>query len=258
VIFRWEHTPEWSYTSKLLISKHQQVQLLEAASILVTMNPQDQMGESAHDGSSEHSSASPAASGASDHEGYNSSTHTTPPPGDNPLSPSLAAHMRKPSKRYSSNSSAYSRSYQSAPSGLLAGSAPTGSSNFASQFSPPPSREFGSRPTSGQSDDELLAGALNMLSSSFGTPKNGPVMLPHDIPPVPPLPARFAQGSHSGSTATPTHPYTESYRREVQAYDDVKMEGGEESAAEDDDERSSYSRGRSDEDEDGVFGRMEE
>ena len=30
----WEHTPEWQYTSKLLISKHQQVQLLEAASVL--------------------------------------------------------------------------------------------------------------------------------------------------------------------------------------------------------------------------------
>lgn len=34
----WEHTPEWTMTKKLLISKHQQVQLLEAASILVGMN----------------------------------------------------------------------------------------------------------------------------------------------------------------------------------------------------------------------------
>lgn len=37
----WEHTPEWNVTSKLLISKHQQVQLLEAASILVSMNEQN-------------------------------------------------------------------------------------------------------------------------------------------------------------------------------------------------------------------------
>ncbi|RCK60892.1 hypothetical protein Cantr_08121 [Candida viswanathii] len=36
----WEHTPEWNVTKKLLISKHQQVQLLEAASILVGMNEQ--------------------------------------------------------------------------------------------------------------------------------------------------------------------------------------------------------------------------
>lgn len=38
----WEHTPEWSVTSKLLISKHQQVQLLEAASILVSLNEEDE------------------------------------------------------------------------------------------------------------------------------------------------------------------------------------------------------------------------
>lgn len=49
----WEHTPEWNVTSKLLISKHQQVQLLEAASILVSMNEEDDEdavnGESAVD-----------------------------------------------------------------------------------------------------------------------------------------------------------------------------------------------------------------
>ena len=37
----WEHTPEWNVTKKLLISKHQQVQLLEAASILVGMNEEE-------------------------------------------------------------------------------------------------------------------------------------------------------------------------------------------------------------------------
>jgi hypothetical protein len=34
---RWEHTEAWGRTSKLQISKHQQVQLLEAASILVRL-----------------------------------------------------------------------------------------------------------------------------------------------------------------------------------------------------------------------------
>lgn len=38
----WEHTPEWNMTSKLLISKHQQVKLLEAASILVSMNEESE------------------------------------------------------------------------------------------------------------------------------------------------------------------------------------------------------------------------
>lgn len=37
----WEHTPEWNMTKKLLLSKHQQVQLLEAALILVNMNGPD-------------------------------------------------------------------------------------------------------------------------------------------------------------------------------------------------------------------------
>ncbi|KAK9235342.1 hypothetical protein V1525DRAFT_410300 [Lipomyces kononenkoae] len=44
----WEHTPEWSMTSKLLISKHQQVQLLEAASILVSMTEEDELAELRH------------------------------------------------------------------------------------------------------------------------------------------------------------------------------------------------------------------
>lgn len=45
----WEHTPEWNMTSKLLISKHQQVQLLEAASILVSMNEEDEDANSTAD-----------------------------------------------------------------------------------------------------------------------------------------------------------------------------------------------------------------
>lgn len=45
----WEHTPEWNVTKKLLISKHQQVQLLEAASILVGMN-HDMNGNANGDG----------------------------------------------------------------------------------------------------------------------------------------------------------------------------------------------------------------
>ncbi|KAK7203280.1 hypothetical protein BZA70DRAFT_74615 [Myxozyma melibiosi] len=49
----WEHTPEWNMTSKLLMSKHQQVQLLEAASILVSMTEEDELAElRAHHGRS--------------------------------------------------------------------------------------------------------------------------------------------------------------------------------------------------------------
>ncbi|ORX53978.1 hypothetical protein DM01DRAFT_1383388 [Hesseltinella vesiculosa] len=35
---RWEHSEEWELTSKLLLTKHQQVQMLEAAAILVSMD----------------------------------------------------------------------------------------------------------------------------------------------------------------------------------------------------------------------------
>lgn len=35
---RWEHSEQWELTSKLLLTKHQQVQMLEAAAILVSMD----------------------------------------------------------------------------------------------------------------------------------------------------------------------------------------------------------------------------
>ncbi|OAD67476.1 C2H2-type zinc finger transcription factor [Phycomyces blakesleeanus NRRL 1555(-)] len=35
---RWEHSDEWELTSKFLLTKHQQVQMLEAAAILVSMD----------------------------------------------------------------------------------------------------------------------------------------------------------------------------------------------------------------------------
>ncbi|CED83090.1 Zinc finger, C2H2 [Phaffia rhodozyma] len=36
---RWQHSPHWNESSKLLLSKHQQVQVLEAATILVHLHP---------------------------------------------------------------------------------------------------------------------------------------------------------------------------------------------------------------------------
>jgi len=87
-----EHTPEWAYTAKLLISKHQQVQLLEAASVLLAMNEAPESSET----------SSPPESGSSAHSDVVSSTETSPPPQERPES-----------KRFSSNSSVYSQSYQS-------------------------------------------------------------------------------------------------------------------------------------------------
>ncbi|KAL1746143.1 hypothetical protein HDZ31DRAFT_73107 [Schizophyllum fasciatum] len=43
---RWEHTPHWREASKYVLSKHQQVQLLEAAAILSHISPAAQGGTS--------------------------------------------------------------------------------------------------------------------------------------------------------------------------------------------------------------------
>ncbi|KAK7062898.1 hypothetical protein VNI00_000395 [Paramarasmius palmivorus] len=43
---RWEHTPHWRESSKYVLSKHQQVQLLEAAAILSHLSPDSATGTS--------------------------------------------------------------------------------------------------------------------------------------------------------------------------------------------------------------------
>ena len=219
---------------------------------------------------SDHSSASPAASGASElNDDDISSAESTPPPVNEQAYTPDGSSIARP-KRCSINSSAFSRSYQSAPSNsFLAGSVPSGASY--GQYHPP---SYQSRPsTSGVSsmghadndeDEADLAAAVESLCS-FGTPRTGPVHLPADVPPVPPLPARFAgQNSFrlSGAAATPTlhqgfgMPPPLSHRLSDER--DVKMEEGHVPDADDDYGHRSYSRGRSDEDDDGVFGSMEE
>lgn len=258
LLVRWEHTPEWSYTSKLLISKHQQVQLLEAASVLVQMNViKDEAStppDSAKDFGSEPESA---ASGYSDQHDGRSSADTTPPPQAEAYHGGFSYRNAK----RSSNGSVYARSYQSATSnGFLASSVPHGSGfghhRHGSSDRRPPSSGLGS---SGQEDQDLAA-AVELLSCSFGS--NGgsrDTRLPEDAPPVPPLPARyldqaaFASTSFLNSYSTPQMP--ESFTRgQYHQSEDVKMEDSE--IDDDDDDRRS--RVRSEDDDDGVFGRMEE
>jgi len=116
------------------------------------------------------------------------------------------------------------------------------------------------------SDDEAgLAAAVELCN--FGTPRTGPVQV-GDIPPVPPLPARYV--SHNASLSNGGLGY-QSYHQEVGLAPqlarrisderDVKMqEGNDKHAYYDDDEydQRHISRGRSDEYDDGVFGHMEE
>lgn len=253
---RWEHTPEWSYTSKLLISKHQQVQLLEAASVLVGMNTEEPAEpETAKTADSDQSSASPAASGSSDlpdDEDY-SSAETTPPPMSEHYSVAEGMDLGR-GKRYSGNSSSFSRSYQSAPFSSLPASSAL--ANYQQQRRPSTS---GLASAAMDEEEADLAAAVETLCT-FGTPSNGPVLLPADVPPVPPLPARYAE-QNINRLSVPLGPIgafglpNSSYQR-LSNERDVKMGDERRYEAYDCDDLS-VSHGRSDEDDDGVFGIME-
>jgi hypothetical protein len=260
----WEHTPEWQYTSKLLISKHQQVQLLEAASVLVAMN-QDADKET----TSDHSSVSPPASGSSDMQDDGlSSTETTPPPQlDDPALGSYphAHYARRSSKRYSTTSSAYSRSYQSA---VFSDNGHGGSGHYRQW-----SNVSDGRPTTSgtsvagsyrgeeENDQADLTAAVSLLSCSYSTPKTGPVSLPPDVPPVPPLPQKFMALTSpdllSRSATVTAHQSSIRSSGYFHPREDKDIDMEDDGFA-DDDLHARHQRGRSDEEDEGIFGRMEE
>jgi hypothetical protein len=286
---RWEHTPEWSYTSKLLISKHQQVQLLEAASVLVAMNNSAQPNsgaavttttppDSARDFSSDRDSASPAASGYSDQQDRGSAD-TTPPPQLEPIHPANGSYRAGFAKRYSSGNG-FSRSYQTAPyaASSAAGSIPSvsGFGGHFRQLSQDQRPTSSGRNATGQ-DDRELAAAVELLSCSFGSNagsrttsvSTNTVHLPADAPPVPPLPAQYLdhQSILSGTSFISSYPsrapesFTRGELRRVSAAETNKMGSSESVMGDvdvDDDEDMRSVRARSDEEDDGIFGRMEE
>ncbi|DAA78380.1 TPA_exp: putative C2H2 finger domain protein [Trichophyton benhamiae CBS 112371] len=214
----WEHDPAWAVTSKLLISKHQQVQLLEAASVLVTLNEpvsEEQAAARAAaaaaaaasgSGDSDRSSTSPTVSGISELRDGLSSTETTPPPtgDDGALSKSSNDPYRYPSSHSSYNHNhnhSFSQSLQSIPSASFA------SASSVPSYSPAHSHfrhsSTDTRPstadTNGVLDDDAAGLAAAIELCNFGTPRSGPMAILEDVPPVPPLPARFL-GQSVGST----------------------------------------------------------
>ena len=213
------------------------MQLLEAASVLVGMN-QDEPTESEHGKvpDSDQSSASPAASGYSDirdddddddHADDYSSAETTPPPMSEQFGHGDGVDAGR-RKRYSGNSSSVSRSYQSAPSSSL----PPGSvfTHYHQQRRPSTS---GLASAAADEEEAGLAAAVETLCT-FGTPRNGPVLLPADVPPVPPLPARYAEenvsrlSGHMGPVpefGLPNSSYQRlSDERDVKMSDEYKLE----------------------------------
>jgi len=193
-------------TSKLLISKHQQVQLLEAASVLVTMN---QAGSAPLVPSSqlenEMSSDSPGASGSSEpRDDDDSSSRTSTPSQQDETVAVKTMHFSRP-RRQDSYSSAFSRSYQSTSAASFAASSAPNDNGFSfyRQWSSNPRRQsiagHSSNGSQYDSDEQadVAAAAEGLLSCSLGPPKTGPFQSGSDIPPVPPLPARFAQQNES-------------------------------------------------------------
>lgn len=258
-ISRWEHTPEWSYTSKLLISKHQQVQLLEAATVLVAMNADGSTPpESMKDPQSDADSASPAASGTSDQRGGLSSADTTPPPHDASDIHSATSYDGNP--QGFQRSSTFSRSYQPVRAGSYLNESVPKINGYEHQRRGSQHHRSSGMAASSE-DDTGLTTAIELLSCSFGTPRTVPAALSPDVPPVPPLPAQYI----GQSAFSETHSFTPQYNRASTSYirgdssraGDVKMEETEGSVV-DDEDYDIQSRGRSDEDDDGVFGRMEE
>lgn len=236
---RWEHTPQWQYTSKLLISKHQQVQLLEAASVLVAMNAD---GTPANDSDS----SSPAASGSSDlrDEDDPSSAETSPPP------QSEHAYRDPNTKRYSNSSSAYSRSYQSAFSESAPSASGFGSHyrQWSSSSNRPGTANTSIAESYPEEDPADLAAAVGLLSCSYGTPKSGPTALPADIPPVPPLPAKYQGMSAPGPASR--MPYSQRHSND----DDADVDMDEDMS--DEDAHAASRHNQHDEDE-GMFGKMD-
>lgn len=221
------------------------------------------MNKDSDAGDSDRSSASPPASGSSDLRDEVSSTETTPPPqlDEHAVGSYPHSHFggQRSIKRYSGNSSAYSQSYQSTVF------SDNGHAQHYRQWS-----NVSDRPTTsgtsvagsyhdGENDD--LAAAVGLLSCSYGTPKSGPVALPADVPPVPPLPAKFMELNRSLSGSTTVTAQQSSMRNSYRYHSESKdVDMDEDRFADEEDYRQSNSRSRDriDEEEEAFFGRMEE
>ena len=232
------------------------MQLLEAASVLVAMNKESDDSDN---------SPSPPASGSSDLRDGLSSTENTPPPQmDDHAVGSYSSHShfgQHSIKRYSTNSSAYSQSYQSAVFSDNGNGHYRHWSNVSDRPTTTATSVVGSYPDDGNTDQDMAA-AVGLLSCSYGTPKSGAVNLPPDVPPVPPLPAKFMEFNNARSLPgnTTVTPQQSSMRNSYRYHESKDIDMDDDHFADEEDYRQSNSRSRSraDEDDDAFFGRMEE
>ena len=169
-------------------------------------------------------------------------------------------------KRYS-NGSMFSRSYQSVPSASIAASSVPTTASYGSFHNTSYQRRLSIPNTelsgiSGSEDAADLAAAVELCH--FGTPRTGPIHI-DDIPPVPPLPARYA--SHNANRSLGGNGFA-GYNQDfgippplthrLSDERDTKMQDGRRTSRAHADEEEYDDHRRSVEDDDGVFGRMEE
>lgn len=170
--------------------------------MLVNMNeePEEITQETTPAVESDRSSASPTASGSMEFRNGASSTETTPPPaGDEGTAIPYPGHAQH-SKNFSINSSStFSRSFQSMPSSSVNGSAPS-LSPAMSHFRQSSIDQGTSKADLGGLDDDEAGLAAAVELCNFGTPRTGPLPMSSDVPPVPPLPARFLGQSLSSNS----------------------------------------------------------
>lgn len=236
---------------------------------------QDGTPADGHDAESEMSSGSPDAS--SDVRDGISSAETTPPPMEEDENDDFEMSGMPTdfnlAKRFSvSNPSGIARSFHSIPSSSFTGSAPMHSPAF-SHFR---HSSIDTRPSTADTklheDDEAdLAAAIGLCN--FGTPRTGPVSMSPNVPPVPPLPTRFLDQSGNGEKSdrpagdlpdstpnflsvsyNPSLSYKVSDEREVRMGDADRASRQNRNADVDFSSRTAPA----DDDDDGVFGRMEE
>lgn len=220
----------------MLISKHQQVQLLEAASVLMAMNIDPVPGaDGGKLSDSENSSASPDGSGSDSREDEPSSAETTPPPQNERSS---FSHR----KTFSNASSDVSRSYQS----TYSESASRYPRQWSTSSSRPPTAQTSVTQSYPDDADQDMVAAMGLLNcaSSYKSPRTGPTSFGSHIPPVPELPEQYRGASYQPSSLSNVVP------RRFQ--EDVDMD--EDSYSDDDDKDTR----RGDEADEGVFGNMEE
>lgn len=193
---RWEHTPQWREASKFVLSKHQQVQLLEAAAILSHLSPSSTNGTSLPEDRSlwptflSGGVVPPPAPGSA-HEGSGTSSPSKPVSSSVPATSVLSSSGRAGSTGPRLHD--YAIPQATGPGGItqlrpgLLGVSTTPNSRATSSPVPVPAA-----PTDADARNLLALGSVSVHSESWGSPTSSSFYC------VSPFPSASASFSRSG------------------------------------------------------------